>query len=134
MSSRPRRASCGDEAAMPDRYSATTGKTLHIAKPLSASSTLQPPRACTSARIDRFCRRRPRSMMYAGVSTPETSISGGGATMGSWTTRSFTSLRVLHVPGQAALAELFHERVRVELLHVEDALAPPLAGQHHRGA
>ena len=37
------------------------------------------------------------------------------------------------LPRQAVLVQGLHEWIRVELFHIEDALATPLARQHHLG-
>src|SRR5690606_28669666 len=43
------------------------------------------------------------------------------------------SVELLHLPRQTMLHQHVHERIRIHLLHVEDAIAAPRAGDHHRG-
>src|SRR5690606_10093195 len=90
-----------------------------MAKPLSARMIVQPARSWTSARMRRLSSRAPRSTTKAGVATPSTGMS------------RIAMSELEDLEGQAAGAELFEEGARVELLHVEDAVALPLAREHH---
>src|SRR5687768_16266789 len=93
---------------------------------LSAASTFAPLSFCTRASSCRFSSTLASSTTKHGEGTRPRSSRAKRSVHGC--------IQLDDLPWQAARADHLEEGVGVELLHVEDALAAPLAGQHHLGA
>src|SRR6056297_2602338 len=153
---RPSRASQSPEAQVPARWRMIVGARAHIENALSASSTVAPDRAPMSESTAQLASILASSTTKAGDGTFERSneprAPGSPARVAiiGWSMTSPSTLspardaaraseaerpvELLQLPWQALLGQHRHERVGVELLHVEDALARPLAREHQRGA
>src|SRR5262249_4675290 len=117
---------CTPLAQVPERYLATSGPRLHMEKAFRASSTFAPLASWTFL----------RSLRFSSTETSSTTKQGEGSRrVSSRLNLSVHGCIERHdLPGQPARADHLEEGVGVELLHVEDALPAPLAGEHHLGA